>query len=115
MGERLYEMLFGSDEEEEWRRNANLQVRVMVSYDGRSKKGQLGTELITDLAHRLNSGDESDYIIKLQNGSSLTDQQIKVRKEIDLPSFGKTILYRDAWEEMDVYWRELKQGGVIDW
>lgn len=116
----MREMLLGlfsgpSGGEAAWREAENLQVRVIVSYNGRAK-GRLGAERVTELAERVNKDDEEqDYTINFKNGSRFTPDQIKVRKEVEISAFGKTVPHDEAWAEMDVYWGELKQGGIIDW
>ena len=116
---QMREMLLGlftdtNGREEDWREAENLQVRVVVSYNGRVK-GQLGVERVTDLAKRVNEGDDDDYTINFKNGSRFTANQIKVRKEVEIPAFGKTVRHFEAWAEMNEYWRELGQDGIIDW
>ena len=116
---RMQEMLLGlftdaNGGEEDWRQAENLQVRVVVSYNGRAKS-QLGVERVTELANRVNKGDEDDYTINFKNGSRFTADQIKVRKEVEIPSFGKTVFHNEAWAEMNEYWGELKKDGIIDW
>ena len=116
---QMQEMLLGlftdtNGREEDWREAENLQVRVVVSYNGRVK-GQLGVERVTDLAKRVNEGDDDDYTINFKNGSRFTANQIKVRKEVEIPAFGKTVRHFEAWAEMNEYWRELRQDGIIDW
>lgn len=115
IGEILLNLFAGStDEEAEWRQAENLQVQVTVSYNGR-KKGRLGVERVADLARRVNKGEETDYTIYFRNGSRFTADQITVRKEVEIPAFGKTVFHHDAWAEMTTYWRELKRDGIIDW
>lgn len=104
-----------SDGEAAWREAENLQVRVIVSYDGRTR-GRLGAERVTEIAERVNKdAEEEDYTITFKNGSRFTADQIKVRKEVEIPAFGKTVSHTEAWAEMSVYWGELKQDGIIDW
>ena len=116
---RMQEMLLGlftdtNGREADWREAENLQVRVVVSYNGRMKR-QSGAERVAELAKRVNKGDEDDYRINFKNGSSFTADQISVRKEVEIPSFGKTVFHNEAWAEMNEYWGELKKDGIIDW
>lgn len=116
---RMQEILLGlftdtNGREADWREAENLQVRVIVSYNGRVK-GQLGAERVAELAKRVNEGNEDDYTINFKNGSRFTADQIKIRNEVEIPSFGKTVFHNEAWAEMNEYWRELKQDGIIDW
>lgn len=120
---RMREMVLGlfgdtNDGETEWREAENLQVRVIVSYNGRMKRrlGVDGAERVTELAKRVNEDEEEEgYTINFKNGSRFTANQIKVRKEVEIPAFGKTVFHRDAWAEMNTYWGELKKDGIIDW
>ena len=106
------------DTEENWREAENLQVRVTVSYNGRMKRrlGVDGAERVAELAERVNEDEEEEgYTINFKNGSRFTANQIKVRKEAEIPAFGKTVFHLDAWAEMNTYWRELKKDGILDW
>ena len=109
---QMREMLLGlfgdtSDGEAEWREAENLQVRVIVSYNGRMKRrlGVDGAERLAELAKRVNEDEEEEgYTINFKNGSRFTANQIKVRKEVEIPAFGKTVFHLDAWAEMNTYW-----------
>ena len=100
---QMREMVLGlfrdtSDGEAEWGEAENLQVRVTVSYNGRMKvEGRLGVdgaERVAELAKRVNEDeDEEGYTINFKNGSRFTATQIKVRKEVEIPAFGKTVFH----------------------
>ena len=116
IGDRVLSIVMADGDKEEWLDKSNMQVSLVVACNGRFKEGRLGVEPITNLGRQLVQNDEeSDYEVRLKDGTLLTDESIRIRKEVVLPALGKTVPHEAAWDAMDRYWRELKDDGVLDW
>lgn len=85
----------------------NLKMQLKISFD-RRKKGAIvtGQELL-DVAKKLTEEHDDEYVIETMSGNKVSSKAITLRKTVELTSFGKTVIYNDAWREMDVYYDEL--------
>jgi hypothetical protein len=93
---------------------ANLNVRVEVSLDGR-KHGIAGEESIKDIATMLLSDEDSENItITTKTGSQLRASQILVGKKVRLLAHGNSVSRLDSWDALTSYLQELSEAGITN-
>ena len=102
--------LFGSD-----RRPTpdNLKVSVTLKADGRMKEGDvLGYRRLSGLATELIDSDD-DYVITTRANRKITPESMVVRKVVDLPAHGKSVIRDAALHALADFYSELASGGVL--
>jgi len=86
----------------------NLQAKLVLSFD-RRRRGRLAQESVKDLAQRIvdeGMPDDLGFTINTPAGR-ITSDKLALRKEVELPIFGKTVSHEAAWREVDIYFEEL--------
>lgn len=92
----------------------NLNVKLTLSFDRRKNGAAFGREKLESLAKKMVEEDDDGFMIETLSGESVKSDDIILRKKISLPKFGKTVYCGDAWQEMENYYLELKQGGFLE-
>ena len=94
----------------------NLQVGLSISLDQRFSRGQVikPTDLSEMAVKLVDEGEEGDVIIETRSGARLTRGQLKVAKPVYLKPLNQSVDYKDAWNAMARYFRELKRLGTLE-
>ena len=66
------------------------------------------------LAIARNLLEEPGVVFETRGGSTLTREQMIVKKGVKLDPFGKTVFHTDVWREMGLYLSELADNGILD-
>jgi hypothetical protein len=109
--------LFGEDDTvslAKRERLANLSAKIVFSFDGRKKGGEMAGEEITSLALNLvQDGIDDSISIKTREGTTISHEEIRVSAQRDLPCSGNSISKLDAWQIMIDYLKELRSRGIL--
>jgi hypothetical protein len=92
----------------------NLSVKLSLSFDMRKKDYTFGREKLEGMADTLIGENDAGFSIETLSGQSIKGDDIVLRKKITLPKHGKTVYCKDAWAEMENYYLELKEGGLLE-
>lgn len=92
----------------------NLQVKLEISFDSRRKGGKLAAEGLNNAARHLLKDEDKGFVILTKDGNTLTSEDIKVKKSVEIKEHGNSISCEHAWNEMLDYYQELRDSGVVE-
>ena len=90
----------------------NVHAKLIISLD--TRKAGLKPEDLTPIARQIASENEDDIEFETVDGTRVRAGQLILKKTVNVRAFAKTVHYQQAWEEMEVYFRELKNNGVLE-
>ena len=90
--------------------NVNARLVVWIS---RNRRG-IGIEQFTEIARDVTDESPDDITFVTTTGQEFKRGDLITKREIQLPSDGQTVSYRQAWEDMGYYFDELQQSGLLD-
>lgn len=103
--------------------NENLHVDIQVRFDGREANrrenkavdgfGVNGKQHLRQLAISAIQEAEEGFEIILNDGTSLTSEEVRVRASVKLPEKGNSVTAEHAWEALTQYRNRLKAKGIL--
>jgi hypothetical protein len=92
----------------------NLRVKLEVSFDDRKKHGELAAQSLAAAGCSMLDSDDEGFTIETKSGKKLTSADIKVSKKVELNEHGNSVSCEHAWMEMQEYFNELDDAGVLE-
>jgi len=92
----------------------NLHVKLEISFDARKKGGEVASSSLTSAGRNLFDSEDSGFTIETKSGNKLTSEDIKVSKKVELQEHGKSVLCDSVWTELESYFDELDNSGVLE-
>ena len=92
----------------------NINARIILTYDSRKKGMVLGRQGVEDLAARMLTDEDEGFAIITAGGEKIKGSDISLRKTVSLPKHGKSVFCSDAWRELEAYYYELRDGGLLE-
>lgn len=114
MADQLLALISRDQEQIDLEQAENLSLKLTLSFDRRRNGAAFGREKLESLAKRMVEEDDDGFTIETLSGESVKSDDIILKKKISLPKFGKTVYCCDAWREIENYYLELKQGGLLE-
>ena len=100
--------------DEELFTQSNIQARVALTYDRRRKGGVLSKTTLDRIAKEVvQDGEDFGFEIELCDGRKIRPKDLVLKKEVDLPRFGKTVAKSSAWDAISCFYEELRDGGYL--
>lgn len=108
--------IFGKNmNEKELEKAENISVNLKLSFDSRKAGAAFGKEKLGAIADLMVNEDDNDgFTIETMTGEMVGPNDIILRKKIAMQKFGKTVYCQDAWRELEIYYFELKNGGLLE-
>ena len=92
----------------------NLRVKLEISFDDRKKGGQLAADSLDAAGCGMLDSDDKGFTIETKGGKKLTSEDIKVSEKVELSKHGNSVSCEHAWLEMERYYKELDDAGVLE-
>lgn len=92
----------------------NLRVKLEISFDERKKGGELAAASLAAAGCSMIDSEDKGFTIETRKGNQLTSEDIKVSKKVVLNEHGNSVSCQHAWQEMQEYYTELDNAGVLE-
>ena len=93
----------------------NLTVEVLLKFDSRRRGGEVAQDAFKKFGEDVLETDSGDqFEIETLDGQRLKSDDLQLRKRVQLPAHGKTVISIEARRELEVYFRELRQQGALE-
>ena len=113
IGRELLSILVHTDEDRRRIEEAdNVHAKLTISID--TRRTGLKPEDLTPIARQVTSENEEDIELETVDGTRVKAGQLILKKTVNIKAFAKTVHYQHAWEEMEVYFRELSNNGALE-
>ncbi len=89
-----------------------MNAKLIISINRR--KAGLKPEELIPIARQVVSESEDDIEFETVDGTRVKAGQLILKKTVNVHAFAKTVRYQHAWEEMEVYFRELNNNGALE-
>ena len=107
--------IFGRDlDEQELEQAENISVNLKLSFDSRKAGADGSKEKLGAIASLMVNDDDEGFYIETMDGGKVSHSDIVLHKKTMMQKFGKTVYCQDAWTELENYYLELKEGGLLD-
>ena len=90
---------------------ANVQARLIISCDKRLPG--LEPENLATIAQNIFDEEEDQIEIETAKGKRIRGGKLVLKKVVKIESFGKTVNHKKAWEEMAMYFEDLKNSNAL--
>ena len=93
----------------------NITAELVIKFNRSLKggaKGQLRMQKLAEMV--IDDKEHEGFKIKTYNNESLTAEDVVLRKSVRVEKDGKTVQYRDVWENMRQYFAELQKNGLLE-
>ena len=90
----------------------NVHAKLTISID--TRKAGLKPEELTPIARQAASESEEDIEFETVDGTRVKAGQLILKKTVSIRAFAKTVHHQHAWEEMEVYFRELNNNRALE-
>ena len=111
----ILESLVMSEENRQRIREAeNVQAQLVISIDSRRRglEPEELAQIIQEAASESEDGNEMEIVTG--QGQRIRRGRLLLKKPVKVTAFAKTVYHQPAWDEMEIYLRELKTKGVLD-
>ena len=113
LGRAVFETLLTREEDRRRIQEAeNVNARLVITCDGR--RSGIEPEDLVPLAGQLAEESQDDIQIETGTGEKIRRGEVLLRKSVEVAASAKTVHYRAAWEAMERYFRELRDGGMLE-
>lgn len=107
--------IFGKNmNEQELEKAENINVNLKLSFDSRKSGAVFGQEKLGAIANLMVNEDDDNFIIETMTGEKISPNDVVLSKKTSMQKFGKTVYCQDAWRELENYYLELKNGGLLE-
>ncbi len=103
---------FVTDDGQSAKDKENLSVNIEIIFDSRKKEGVVSKQKIEALA--ASTVDEKGFTIVTRRNKKLTFDEIRLSEKVDLPVEGSSVGREAAWNEIQGYFKRLKDTGMIE-
>ena len=90
----------------------NLKAKLVITFD--SRRAGIESDDLTPIAKAIADESENDIIIETGTGKRIQRGQVMLKKPVKVAAFAKTVHHCDAWDRMEAYLGELREGGMLD-
>lgn len=113
LGREVLSILVHSDEDRRRIEEAdNVHAKLTISLN--TRRSGLQPEELTPIANQAASESEEDIELETADGTRIKAGQLILKKTVNVRAFAKTVHYKHAWEEMEDYFRELRNNGALE-
>ncbi|NVJ91047.1 MAG: hypothetical protein HWE34_05295 [Methylocystaceae bacterium] len=97
------------------RHKENMRARIILNpKKGLSKFSRDDMQIpLKRLAHSIVEDHDDEYKITLENGATLSPNDIKVHEKISLPAFGNSVDHKNVWQELKRIFEKYKNDQSI--
>jgi hypothetical protein len=93
----------------------NPTVEVSLRFDSRRRGGDVAQEAFRRFGEDVLETDSGDqFEIETLDGQRLKSDDLQLRKRVQLPAHGKTVVSLEARRELEIYFQELRQQGALE-
>ena len=87
----------------------NLKVEVVLKYDKRDGT-KIDQKTLVDVAEAV-LDEEHGFYIETMSGRQIRPENVLMNKKVDLPRYGKSVAFADAFEALLTYYKEIATPG----
>ena len=88
---------------------------VVLRFDSRRKGGEVAQDAFKRFGEDVIETDSGDHFeIETLDGQRIKSDDLQLRKRVQLPAHGKTVVSIEARRELEIYFRELGQQGALE-
>lgn len=116
LGRNTWEPLLALLKREEDRKKImeaeNIQVKLTITCD--TRKGGIEPDDLTPIATGLADESQDDVEVETVTGTRIKRGQLILTRSVQVAEFGKTVHHNDAWDQMEQYFEQLREGGMLE-
>lgn len=88
-------------------------MKVGLTFNINKKEKEISSKQLSELSKTFINDEEEGYSIKTLSGNTITYDDLKIKKPVQLDKNGKTMDRSSAWKALINYYTELEKSGII--
>ena len=90
----------------------NIHAQLVITFDKR--RSGLKHEEFDAIAQNLAEDSLDDIVLETKAGNRIKYSELQLKKSVNFEPFGKTVHHNSAWEEMEIFFNELRDSGTLE-
>lgn len=113
LGIRILECVTSRDATRQQIQDAeNVHANLGIAFDSRNPG--LDAEVFDLIVREITSPNMDDVEIVTRGGKKFKNSQLTLKKTVNIDAFAKTVHHNSAWEEMGIFFDDLKNSGALE-